>query len=75
MQNSNFYSKELIEIVEINRLEIAAFNLPHQPFKLSEKSAACQQRKQQSNQQSRAGRKTEDLQATTDEQGDANQRA
>ena len=75
MQNSNFYSEELIEIIEINRLEIAAFNLPHQPFKLSEKGTACKQRQQQSNLQSRTGRKTEDLQTTTDEQGDADQRA
>ena len=48
-QNLRNCSEELVEVVEIDRLEIAALNLLHQAFKLSEKGTTCEQRKQQSN--------------------------
>ncbi len=48
-QNLRICSEELVEVVEIDRLEIAAFNLLHQAFKLSEKGTTCEQGKQQSN--------------------------
>ena len=48
-RNLRICSEELVEVVEIDRLEIAALNLLHQAFKLSEKGTTCEQRKQQSN--------------------------
>ena len=48
-KNLRICSEELVEVVEIDRLEIAALNLLHQAFKLSEKGTTCEQRKQQSN--------------------------
>ena len=48
-QNLRICSEELVEVVEIDRLEIAALNLLHQAFKLSKKGSTCEQRKQQSN--------------------------